>query len=312
MSDAAPLGPSLSPPRSDAAATADPFFLSASTDRPLDRRPVARTIGVRVTVKLSDKEASGSLCLHEIGIARRWYERQGGSVTVEPGWLPALPRHRKLTRDALVLEAERMRGTYRIVYKTRVDDFMAEFFGTEPAQQVVRLHALMRDQSRAWDDAVAVARELCRERRKHDRAFHDLHPLQQEAAVYDYISAQDIDTLLRIGQPDLEAIPDLPELSELTAPEAAKPSAPAANTKLEDIKLQAEEAADSSAEADPQLARIDRLIAAGLSQQQALDVTSAVEVAGDGVSLTDDELRKLLGSGAKGLVPAVRAAIIGG
>ena len=269
-------------------------FIIGETDKPMDDRVVAVTIGLRASFRVNDREFSGPICMHELTVLRRFYEEQNGSVKIEPGWVPGLSRHRPLTHSLMMGEIERMRRDYRIPRQNDMLDIMALYYGTEPAQQVRRVHEIMKKQAEAWGKLLQVLLKRATPDSGYEREqWLGLHPQIQHSRAYDLMSTQELDRICNLGDPERDTVEDLFLAQVNMIPEPT--GAPMPVQDLEDLVRAAEAEADAAAANSPVDRLIDTLKSAGVNPSGALAVASLVEMAGPGGTLGDGDLAIAVG-----------------
>ena len=266
-------------------------------------RIVAYAVRVRATLKVGDREFSGDICLHDTVMLRRFYEELGsGSVVLAPEWVPYLQRIVPLTQEQLQRELTRLLENYIVPRANGATVVPAIFLGTEPAEQLKRLHSIMQRQLSAWSALVDSAAK---------RVPHpSKDPAHALAQAFEAITARELEDVAGIADPgrDGAGTIELPEVLLPTAPLAAAAAAPSPAPSPEEVHrlLAAEELVVDAAEA-----LITRLtVKAGLTQQQALGVAAVVEVAAGG-ELSDTVLLDAAGPLSKTKLDAVRRALKG-
>ena len=288
-----------------------PGFYLGEKDAGVLNRIVAYAIHTRCTIKSGDRELSAQdMCLHEVAFFRRMYEEDGGSLVLDPAWPPGLARCTPLEQDGLNRELERLRDRLIIPKNGGALHILPTFIGTEPDEQLKRLHEIMRLQLEAWAKALAIAKkrippaELVTINAKGQTV--PKHPEIIQSMACDRMTTQEIEAIANIADPSRDGLGEielpeaiLPPVAATTpggepvgAPEETGPS-------LAEIEAQAEAEVDGTP-IDPQEALVAKLEAkAGLDHQQALSVASLVDLARDPSSIPDDDLVQVLGSKAK-------------
>jgi hypothetical protein len=302
----------MEPTTTPAPAAPSPFYMSGVDDRPADNRVVAISVGVRAEMKVGDRDFSGVMMLHELVVMRRFYEaRGGGSIRLQPGWLPGLDRYRKLIRSDLMSEIQRLRTSMVVAKQPGTPPVMCfnEFFGQEPGEQLSRMHEVMRQQYEAWKALLAK----CKTRLTGDLTWINPHTSKREALpaaviesmACDLMTEREMDDIANIANPSMRTIDDL-ELAPIDEP---APAAPAAPTKSL-AEIEAEVAAD---EGDKAMADLDalmaRLTAAGAKENEVLPLASLLEAAKEPGRISDDDIILILGN--KGRLAAIRKAFKG-
>jgi len=291
------------------------FYMAGSDDRPTDNRIVAVAIRIRCDIKIGDRDfSSGSFCLHEIALMRRYYDaRGGGSIRPQPGWLPALDQFARLTHDKLRAEIDRLRkGT--VVPRPSQAPLVCfdDLFGTMPNEQITRMHTVMREQYDAWLKLVATCVG-----RMGARGHAD--PLIAKSMSLDLMTEREIDEIINIANPAMRG------LSELELPAVPVPAAPVPLPILSDEEMEAAEraalagakasldAAKLAAEGDkdPIADQLDRLKALGIPDRTAMELSSLLELAGAADTVADADISKITGFKDKAKVADVRKALIG-
>lgn len=273
---------------------AAPMFIVGADDRPTDNRIVAIALGFRGELKVGDREFSSPILAHEAIVLRHFYEARAGSgtVAVKASWPPGLARERGLTHSDLAAEVKRLRETFITARQGgNVIKSFDIFFGTEPADQLKRLHAVMREQYEAWKALLAKA---------HNRLEGDLSGLHAEvkrSMACELITEREVEDLIAIADPSRRASADMQlaeiKLSDLTltgdaAVEQAIPK------PIDDVKAAAEAAADAEDTASLGERVADVLNSNGVEAQKALAVGALVEQYGAKVS--HEDLVRVLGS----------------
>lgn len=280
---------------------ADPFYVAGADDRPLDNRVVAICVTARAEVKVGDREFSAPANLHEIVVLRAFYEARAGTglLRATTGWPTGLTREKSLTHSDLQAEVDRMRRTFVVVRPGgQVLKIFESFFGTEPTEQLKRLHAVMREQYEAWKLLVAKAST----RLPADTAT--MSAPQRLSAAYDLITERELDEIILLADPARRNGRDTIELPQVAArPDVAvaPTAAPVAPLTLEGLKAAGEAAVEKEKAKDPAAIDDDRedalvmeLNKAGLDTVRSMAVGSAFRQAKGVVS--DEELIRILGS----------------
>jgi hypothetical protein len=143
------------------------------------KRVNGRIVGVGVYVNISHKiqgrEGDAAIPIYEVPLMRRMYERDGGTITLRPNWVPSIPRHRLLT-DALfddkntneaesIGELNRLRRTYLLKNSGSAVDLMAEVYGATKAEQAKNLQKGMKAIFEGWMDLYLKAKGRVNEKR---------------------------------------------------------------------------------------------------------------------------------------------------
>lgn len=297
------FGPSILPPTKLPPNVAPAFSSGPDIGRVDSGKIVAYAIRVRSDLKVGDRDFSGEICLHELVIMRRFYEEvNGGSIQANPAWPPAHPRLVPLNQEQLKTELNRMLTNFVVPRANSVFVVPTAFLGTEPAEQLKRLHTVMQKQLEAWAKVVEVARK-----RLDGQTFSSPH--WELVAAFDHITARELEEVANIADPSRDGVGDL-ELPEalLTAESASTVPEMIAAGQLTPDAAMAQINAESQAP-DAQQALVDRLVAkADLNQQQALAVATLVELMED-TEIADGDLADAIGSKAKSRLDAVRRAL---
>lgn len=276
-----------------------PMFIIGADDRPADTRTVAIALTLRAEIKVGDREFSSPVHAHEVVVLRHFYEARAGSgqVRVYAAWPPGLNRDKSLTHSDLAAEAKRMRDSFITVRQGgQVVRSFDTFFGTEPTEQLKRLHAVMREQREAWNALYAKALK----RIEGDTA--DLHPEMRKSMAYDLITEREVEEILLIADPARRGLNEfvLDEIKEadltLTG-DAAINQALTPKPSLDEIKANAEKQADDESSTTLGERVADLLGAAGVESTKALAVGTLWDQHAGQVS--DDDLARVLGSKAK-------------
>jgi hypothetical protein len=262
---------------------------------------VAYAIRVRAECKVGDREFSADINLHEAVLLRRFYEESGGgTVRITPEWVPLLNRLVPLSQEQLKAELDRMNTNFVVPRTNGVFSVPSVFLGNEPAEQLKRLHDVLRRQLDAWTGAVDVAMARLGASKPAD-------PDIAIAAAFEAITGKELEDIANIADPSRDGA------GELELPEAA-PLVKAIQAFEADPQMTPEQAmqmvaAEGEAE-DAQQATVKRLGDAGLDQQHALAVATLAELCGDG-QIPDDELADAAGTKAKAKLEAIRRALKG-
>ncbi len=263
-------------------------------------RVVAYAIRVRAECKVGDREFSADINLHEAVLLRRFYEESGGgTVRITPEWVPLLDRLVPLSQEQLKAELDRMNTNFIVPRPTGTFAVPSVFLGNEPAEQLKRLHDVLRRQLDAWTGIVDVAMG----RLSNKPADPDLAIV----AAFEAITGKELEDIANIADPSRDGAGELelpeaaPLVKAIQAFEADPQMTPEAAMKMVEAEGQAE---------DVQQALVQRLGAAGLDQQHALAVATLAELCGDG-QIPDDELADAAGTKAKAKLEAIRRALKG-
>lgn len=265
---------------------------------------VAYAIRVRAKLKVGDRDFGGEINLHEAVMLRRYYEESGGgSVDITPEWVPMLQRLMPLSQEQLQRELARLNDNF-VVPRAGGNTLVVPtlYLGTEPAEQLKRLHEVMRKQLDAWSKLVLKASERLGSAKPMD-------PDYALASAFEAITGKELEEVANIADPgrDGEGGIELPEALMPTSPSAIIPQAqPAPMTPEQAMRMvEGEEAA-----VDAQQALVQRLVErGGLDQQQAMAVATLHELM-DG-AIPDDQLAEAIGSKAKVKIDAARRALKG-
>lgn len=299
------FGPSILPPTKLPANVAPAFSSGPDIGRAENGRIVAYAIRVRSDLKVGDRDFSGEICLHELVIMRRFYEEvNGGSINPNPAWPPALQRLVPLTQEQLKVELNRMLLNYVVPRANSVFVVPTAFLGTEPAEQLKRIHTVMQKQLEAWAKVVEVARK-----RLDGQSFSSPH--WELVAAFDHITARELEEVANIADPSRDGVGDLelPEALLSAEPSSTVPEMIAAG-QLTPEAVQAQVEAEGQ-EADAQQNLVEKLVGkADLNQQQALAVATLVDLM-EGAEIPDSDLSEAIGSKAKSRLDAVRRALKG-
>jgi hypothetical protein len=316
-SDFRKMSPATSP-----GGNAQPFFLNGSDDRPLDIRTVAVAIIVRTTFRVAERDASAPLGLHEIAVLRRYYEhRGGGTIRPEPGFPPGLSRFVELTHDKLKQEqANLARFIIPRIGSAPINCF-AELFGSQPQEQLTRLHKVMKEQLEAWNALAANARKrLDSQIREQGKDLTGVDPRVIESMTFDLITERELEEIINLADPSREGLGEI-ELQEVLRPAPAGSITAALDgiekvvTSAEGLKTQkvvtSAEGLKTQAAAGESFSDkvLDRLTDAGIPLKQADAVVSLLEIEPDPAKLSDDQIVKALGGKAN--LAAVKAAFKG-
>lgn len=276
-----------------------PGFVVGENDRIHDARIVAYAIMVRADYKIGERVFSASsLGLHEAVIMKRFYDELGGTVTLDSSWPPGLARLRPLTQEQLQVELARFKTTFVIPQEHGIMEITPQFLGTEPADQLRRLHALMIKQMAKWASIMetAKARIPAAELKHHDG--RDKHPDVIMSMACDHITPRELQEIANIADPTREGI------DAITLPEVFLPSTPVPVVETEKpvdlAAIQAQADAEVDAALDPTEELNQRLQKElSLEPSKALALVNLVESIGEGVTLADDDIIAVLGSKAK-------------
>lgn len=295
-------------PTQIAPTNADGGYIIGETDRPMDDRIVAITIGIRATFRVNDREFSGPICMHELTVLKRFYEEQNGSIKIEPGWVPGVSRHRGLTHTLLMHEIERMRRDYRIPRQNDMLDIVALYYGTEPSQQVRRLHEVMKRQGEAWAKLMPTLIKRATPDSGYDLIqWNSLKPEVRQSQAYDLMSTQELDRICNMGDPGRDAVDELFLAQVSMIPSADAVLAPP-SVDIDTLAREAEAAADAEAANSPVDRLVEALKTAGVAPNGALAVASLVEMLGPGGTIGDGDLATAIGS-SKGQIKAARGVL---
>ena len=275
---------------------AEPFFIAGENDRPEDNRIVAVTIGVRCKFKTQDRESSGPVCVHLVPTMRKFYELQGGSIEIEPGWPVKLERLRPLTATKLKQEVERISATFRIPTDNGgVVDCVLPFLGATPDDRLRNLRDQMEQQMVAWKKLVEVGKG------RLDPEAKAMHPAVQLSLAYENFTAKELEQIVNMGDPSKRASSDV-DLSEIVVPDLEstpasldKPTKPSIDLEA----LQKEIAENMGKEGDEIDAALDRLKKAGFNEGQSIALASLIDLHGGGAKIPANEIERVLGSKAK-------------
>lgn len=284
-------------------------FIIGESDRPQDDRIVAITIGLRANFRINDREFSGPLCAHEYIPMRRFYEDQNGSITLEPGWVAGVFRHRQLTQAQLVAEVTRMNSAFAIPRENGVTDVMGIYYGAEPAGRVRKIHEIMRKQAEAWSKLVPVLHARAKPKDGHALVVWNGLPSEvQLAHAYDTITTQELNAIVNLADPGMDLVGDLVlDTVSLSSFQGGLPAPDAPPVDIAATQAAAEAEADASQSGLDVL--VDKLAAAGLPPSSALEVASMVEMMGPGATIGDNDLTVALGSASKAKLAAVREVL---
>ena len=276
---------------------AEPFFIAGENDRPEDNRIVAVTIGVRCKFKTQDREASGPVCIHLIPTLRKFYELQGGSVEIEPGWPVKLERLRPLTASKLKQEIDLISSTYKIPTDNGgAIDCVLPFLGATPDDRLRNLRDQMEQQMEAWKKLVEIGKARLAPEAKA------LHPAVQLSLAYENFTAKELEQIVDMGDPSKRATSEI-DLSEIVVPnlEATPASldAPKLKPSIDLDKLQKEIAENMEKEGDEIDAALARLKTAGFNEGQSIALASLIDLHGGGAKIPANEIERVLGSKAK-------------
>lgn len=136
------------------------FSVGDETSKRFNGRIIGVCVFVNVSHKNQGREGDACIPLYEVPLMRRLYERDGGTLTIRPNWVPSIPRHRVLTDvlfdDKNTQEAEalgelnRLRRTYLLRNSGQVVDLMAEVYGATKAEQARNLQKGMKEIFDGW------------------------------------------------------------------------------------------------------------------------------------------------------------------
>lgn len=306
------FGPSMLPVTKLPANVAPAFSSGPDIGRVDTGKNVAYAIRVRADLKVGDREFSGDVCMHEVVMLRRFYEDLGsGSVRLSPEWPPAYQRLVPMTQEMLQKELDRILSNFIIPRPNSIHVVAHAYLGTEPAEQLRRLHEVMRKQMEEWSKTVDLA--LARL-----PATAPTNPHWRLVAAFEAITSKELEAIANIADPARSGNDGI-ELPEVLAPTSrmdgalatAKPvivkDEPAAQLTPEAAMkmVEVEESADDDA-----AVLVQRLIdKAGLDQQQALSVAACAQLAGD--DIPDEAIAEAIQSKAKTKIDAVRRALKG-
>lgn len=287
--------------------TESPVYLAGSTDRPEDDRTVAVLIGVRCEFRMTDRVWSDSATIHRLPILRKFYEMQGGSVSVVQGWPVKLERMRPLNPAKLLGEIESISNTYRIPTENGgVVDCVSPFLGSTPDERLTNLRNQMEKQLRQW----VRLTKLAVARLPEDTA--KLRPEVRLSMAYELLTTKEIEDLIALGDPSKQSMQEI-LLSEIQVPNleqeangtAAKSDADidAAIQKAKADAAKAVQAADESDQA------MDRLTAAGFDQGKAMQLASLIDLFEGGAKIPDSEIKRIVND--QTLVAKARLALQG-
>ena len=268
------------------------MYIIGSDDRPLDTRVVAVAIAVRADSKVGDREFSHTLNLHEAAVIRRFYESRGGSIVLSPYWPPGITRFRQLTQDELRRERDRMRTSFVIPRPVGQAPVLCfdEFFGAQPADQLRRLHAVMKEQLDAWNTLMVAARK---------RVTEDVRdPAVRDMLASERIQARELDEIANIADPSKRGLDEV-ELGEIMLTATPAPG---------DAPLLGNRVAPPQ-EADTDLDKaLDAVTKAGFPSK-ALELVALLESKGKPDNMSDAEIAQITGNA--GDAPRIRAALKG-
>lgn len=298
------VGPSMLPVTSLPAGVKAAYASGPDVDRVDNGKIVAYAIRVRANLKVGDREFSGDVCLHEAVMLRRFYEDVGsGSVNLVPEWPPGLERLIPLTQPRLQRELTRMMENFVVPRNNTILVVPTAFLGSEPAEQLQRLHKVMQRQMEAWAALVEKAKGRIGPMRSKD-------PVLEMSQAFEHITSRELEEVANIADPSRDGVGDIELPEVLVASPASQVQSAIQPTKtLEQIRqeVDAEEPSEDAHEA-----LIGRLMAkAELSQQQAMSVAAVVDLV-DGSEISDDALSEAIGSKAKAKLEAVRRALKAG
>lgn len=304
------FGPSMLPVTKLPSNVAPAFSSGPDIGRVDTGKNVAYAIRVRADLKVGDREFSGDVCMHEVVMLRRFYEDLGsGSVRLSPEWPPAYQRLVPMTQEMLQKELERMLSNFVIPKPNHLHVVCHAYLGTEPAEQLRRLHDVMRRQMEAWSKTVDLAL-------KRLPATAPVNEHWRLVAAFESITSKELEEIANIADPGRNGSDGI-ELPEVLAPRmdgalaTATPAVvngdPAAKLTPEAAMkmVEAEESGD-----DDSAVLVQRLIdKAGLDQQQAMSVAACAQLAGD--DIPDEAISEAIQSKAKAKIEAVRRALKG-
>ncbi len=285
-----------------------PMFIVGADDRPLDTRIVAIALSFSAELQAGDREFSSPVNAHEVIVLRHFYEARTGSgkVRILPGFPPGLTRERPLTHADLAGEVKRMRETF--VSPRQNGQLIRSFdsyFGTEPTEQLKRLHEVLERQYKAW---IALVKKAATRLDAPPVATSAEEKLRLDAIrlseVYDVITEREIEEILALADPSRAGLQEI-QLAEIKSADltltgdAAIEQALFAKPTLEDVKAAADAAADEEASLSIGELIADRLHANGLDGTRAMAVAALVETAGSAEKVAMDDLIKVLGSKQK-------------
>jgi hypothetical protein len=289
-------GPSVLPP-TQLPKNIHPGFVIGESDRIHDTRIVAYAIMCRADYKVGDREFSGSsLGLHETVLMKRFYEENNGSVRLDPTWPPGLRRLVPMTQEMLQKELERFKVTFIVPRQQGALELTPLFLGVEPAEQIRRLHDVMRRQMEAWAKVLETAKGRIPEDQKRD-----VHPEIVMSMACDHITQRELEEIANMADPSRDGLKEV-TLDEIVLPgaTAAIPLTEAAPAKtLDELQAQAAKEVDAQT-SDPLQVLIERLMAeASVTDGQAMQIASLVDLAGGAAKVADDDIIGVLGTKAK-------------
>lgn len=295
-------GPSMLMPTRLPANVAPAFASGPDIGRVDSGKIVAYAIRIRGDFKVGDRDFSGEISLHELVIMRRFYEEvNGGSIAANATWPPGLQRLVPLTQDQLKVELNRMLANLIVPKNNTIMVVPTAFLGTEPAEQLKRLHEVMRKQLEAWAKVVDLAKERLGPSRP-------TNPHWELVAAFDAITSRELETIANIADPSADGDGGL-ELPEALAPVPEVTSSGLAPKPMTPDEAMAAAVASETKAEDATLVLVQRLIdKAELTQQQALSVASLVELM-EGAEIPDNDLSEAIGSKAKSKLESVRRAL---
>lgn len=151
------------------------FSVGDETSKRVNGRIVGVGVYVNISHKIQGREGDAAIPIYEVPLMRRMYERDGGTITLRPNWVPSIPRHRLLT-DALfddkntneadsIGELNRLRRTYLLKNSGVAVDLMAEVYGATKAEQAKNLQKGMKAVFDGWMDLYLKAKGRVNEKR---------------------------------------------------------------------------------------------------------------------------------------------------
>lgn len=296
-------GPSMLMPTRLPANVAPAFSSGPDVGNAGSAKIVAYAIRIRADFKVGDRDFSGEANLHELVIMRRFYEEvNGGSIAANATWPPALQRLIPLTQDQLKVELSRMLSNFIVPKQNSVFVVPTAFLGSEPGEQLTRLHEVMKKQLEAWAKIVETAKGRLGSNRP-------TNPHWELVAAFDAITNRELETVANIADPSANGADGL-ELPEALIPlsEIVVSNGPAPAPMTPDEAMAAAVASESTS-VDATLDMVERLIKkADLTQQQALAVSQLVELM-EGAEIPDGDLSEAIGSKAKTKLESVRRVL---
>lgn len=247
-------------------------------------RPVAVAIRVCADLKIGDREFSAEINMHEVVALRRFYDALGGgTVRLTAYWPPGMAREIPLTNEQLQRELERMRSSFVVVQESGIAIVVIEeLFGTEPAEQLRRLHQTMREQYEAWRSLVATAKTRVPDIEAMDAGL-------ALAAAYERMADTELEAIAKLADP-ASKMPDFIELPTLDD-SATTAAQQAAQQDVQDAVL------------ERQLAHIE---AAGFKRDQAMSLLALRSMY---TELTDELIGDALNTASKAKIATARSAL---